>query len=130
MKEIGLYAPPEYWAASRPLIDDITGGCGPGGFGDMLVPDTAWLLSIRAACEIHDWMVHFGKTLADKEEADRVFRNNMVRIIKAKTKWKFLRKLRLRRAQTYYYFVDKFGGPAFWKGKNKPEYLGLQKEVK
>lgn len=118
---VKLYAPESYWETPEHIIDDLTGGCGPGGFGDWLVPDTVYGLSVFPACRIHDYMYGVGETLADKKEADRVFLNNMVRLIKAKAAWKWLRRLRLRRARTYYYFVKEFGGSAFWKGKNRPE---------
>jgi hypothetical protein len=117
--KLELFAPENYWKASEEERDKIAGGCGPGGFGDYLVPDTVWLLNIKPACKIHDWMYHFGENLADKEEADRVFLNNMTRMVNTKTKWGWMRKLRLRRVYTYYQFVDKFGGPSFWDSKNK-----------
>lgn len=101
------------------MVEDIAGGCGPGGLGDYLVPDTLWGLSVRPACSIHDWLYHWGLTLKDKDSADRVFLNNMIRLIRSHTRWGWLKKLRLRRAKTYYHMVHTFGGPAFWKGKNK-----------
>jgi len=128
MERLKLYAPESYYTTPKEEIDRVTGGCGPGGFGDFLVPDTIYGLSIFEACRRHDWMYHVGEILADKEEADRVFLNNMTRIIKVKTAWrwfpafrKILIRLRLRRAKTYYFFVDEFGGPAFWDGKNQIE---------
>ena len=85
-------------------------------------------LSVFRACQIHDYMYYMGKTLADKEEADRVFLNNMVRIINAETKWKWLRCLRKRRAYAYYKAVDIFGGSSFWDGKNRPEFFDYVEE--
>jgi hypothetical protein len=54
----------------------------------------------------------------DKEEADRVFLWNMLRIIHARTSSRILTWLRRRRAYKYYLAVKHFGGPAFWAGKN------------
>jgi hypothetical protein len=74
-------------------------------------------------------MYEVGKTIADKKRADRVFRNNMVRMINSETKYEFLKRLRLRRANTYYKAVEKYGGPAFWDGKEDPnggEVLEIQ----
>ena len=69
----------------------------------------------------------FFKTIADKEEADRVFLNNMLRIIEAKTKFGLLKPLRNRRALKYYEAVKYFGGRSFWKNKNQDkEYRELQ----
>ena len=131
METFKLFAPKEYsdqpcsfFEASEELRSDVAGGCGPGGPGDMLVPDTMYGLSVRPACRIHDWMYHFGRILPDKELSDRVFLNNMVRIIKARGSLGFLENLRLRRAKTYYVMVRDFGGPAFWNSKNDETEMG------
>jgi len=116
-----LFAPKEYWEMSKEAIDEITGGCGPGGLGDKLVPDTIYGLSIFAACRIHDFMWHFGVTQEDKDIADRVFKNNMIRIIEAKTKYKIIKWLRIRRANTYYKAVSVFGDGAYWNDKNSED---------
>lgn len=118
-KPVALYAPISYWETSIEEVDKVTGGCGPGGFGDFLVPDRIWGLSIFIACRIHDWMYHVGKTLQDKEQADRIFLNNMVRIIQGNpSKFKFLNRWRLKGAKNYFWAVSMFGGPAFWNSKN------------
>ncbi len=98
------------------LIEEVTGGCGPGGFGDYLVPDKLWGLSVWQSCSIHDWMYAYGLTAADKEQADRVFRNNMYRQVKEVGKWM---RIRCWLVQRYYKSVKIFGGSAFWNGKNK-----------
>ena len=112
-----LHAPESYWNTPSEEIDKITGGCGPGGLGDFLVPDKILGLSIFKSCRIHDYEYHIGKNLADKIKADNRFRDNMVRIIKVKTKWKWLRKSRLWFAKRYYRAVKEYGGPAFWDDK-------------
>lgn len=114
---VKLWAPWGYWDAPKEAIDAITGGCGPGGFGDYLVPDTVYFLSIFYACRIHDFMYHFGETEAEKRLADSVFLNNMLRIVHAKTKWNWLKKLRARRCRIYYEMVRDYGGPVYWDGK-------------
>jgi len=128
---VKLFAPVEYGTqpcifheAPREMIDTLTGGCGPGGPGDFLVPDTMYLLTVRPACAIHDWMYYFGETHDDKEISDRVFLYNMLRIITAKTKWGWLKHLRNRRAYIYFTAVAKYGGPAFWKDKNYKDEMG------
>lgn len=107
------------------MLDAITGGCGPGGLGDYLVPDTLWGLNVKPACKIHDFYYSemMPGTIECKEEADRVFLNNMIRIIKAVTDSKILRVLRMRRAKTYYVMVKDFGGHAFWANKNDDKNL-------
>lgn len=127
---VKLFAPLKYGIqpcsfheAPQEMINALTGGCGPGGIGDFLVPDTMYGLSVRSACSIHDWMYHFGETHEDKEISDRVFLHNMLRIIEVKTKWRWLRYLRNCRAYRYFSAVSKFGGPAFWKDKNRKEEM-------
>jgi hypothetical protein len=115
-----LWAPKSYWTASRDAIESVTGGCGPGGIGDHLVPDTIYGLSVRPACEIHDWMYFVGETLENKIQADRVFLNNMVRLIDAGAGCGVLKHMRRLRARTYYLAVKHFGGPFFWADKNVP----------
>lgn len=68
-------------------------------------------------------MYHVGQTVADKEEADRVFLNNLLRLIEAGSGW--LKMLRRRRALDYYQAVVAFGGPAYWAGKNSPTEEGV-----
>lgn len=122
MTSATLYAPPEYVNARPALRDLVANGCGASGWKVDLVPDTVWGLSIKESCRIHDWMYAAGSTLADKEEADRVFLNNMLRLIEAAGGWWPLPSLRRRRALLYYEAVQNFGGPAFWQEKNKEEF--------
>lgn len=118
-----LYAPESYWTASPEVRNQVINGCGTAGWKGWIVPDTIYFLNIVEACKIHDWMYTCGQTLADKQEADRVFLNNMLRIIEAKTRIKTLKKLRAIRAREYYEAVEHFGGPAFWAGKNPPQSM-------
>lgn len=115
-----LWAPVEYWKADARSRADVCNGCGTEGWKGALVPDSIWGLRITDACQIHDWMYHFGVSIRCKDEADRVFLNNMVRIINEAGGFWLLRKLRLHRAHIYYRAVVKFGGPAFWAEKNDP----------
>lgn len=120
-----LYAPAEYWETPKEMVDKVVGGCGPGGFGDYLVPDTIYGIRIREACRIHDfyYSAFMPGTYECKFEADRVFLNNMIRIIKVGTKNRVLRLLMMNRAKEYYLAVKYFGGGAFWKNKNDPENM-------
>ena len=107
---VKLYEPPDY---DESLVYE-SGGCGPGsGLGDKFVPDAILGLSIRDACLIHDFYYRYmDKSIECKKEADRVFLNNMVRIIV--DKGGALKCVRLRIARKYYQVVKYFGGPAFW----------------
>lgn len=125
-----LFAPPEYWKLTLKEHKEICNGAGPKGYGP-LVPDTIWGLNITQAANIHDYMYHTGKTIKDKEEADRVFLNNMNRIIQESIKKKLdlnffqalwlkqLAWLRFQRVSKYFSAVCLYGGPSFWKGKNQ-----------
>lgn len=123
MKAI-LYAPAEYWELTPEQRKALTNGCGPGRFGSMVVSDRLWGLSIEEACRIHDYQYAVGETIEDKFEADRVFLNNMLRLIDAAGGWWLLVALRRHAAVKYYRAVADFGGPFFWKGKNPERNLG------
>lgn len=121
-----LYAAPECWLFSEEHREDFASfGCGPGGVGDRLVPDTMYGLDVSIACRIHDWYYRFYEenTEEARASADRVFKNNLLRIVRAKTKWKPLLWLRERRCHTYYVMVRKFGAPAFFEERNSDAEL-------
>lgn len=118
-----LFGPRGYWQLNPLEKAKICNGCGPGGVLAWLIPDTVWGLDITEACNIHDYMYVMGKTEADRNEADRVFRNNMIRLVDhAEGNW-LIRKLRLYRVRTYYFQVSQYGGPYFWDGKNPSETM-------
>lgn len=125
--EMQLYAPASYVAAPPETRLQVVNGCGPGGWKAALVPDRMWGLDVSAACDIHDWMYTVGQTLADKEEADRVFLNNLHRLIESAPGWHnqlwLMKRLRRNRARVYYEAVHLCGGPAFWDGKNDQSNL-------
>jgi len=125
MKKLFLFAPSSWWGTDPEVRKKITNGCGPKGWG-WLVPDTIYGVDISAACCIHDYFYLIGVSFADKKKADRIFLNNLIRIINYNTRSKFMRWLRLRRAEKYYYAVKYFGGPAFWASKNNPVNMGEQ----
>ena len=121
-----LYAHPECWLFSTEHEKDfLSFGCGPGGAGDKLVPDTMYGLDISPACRIHDWYYRFYPE--DKEEAramaDRIMKNNLLRIVEANTKSKVLLWLRRRRCHTYYIMVRKFGGSSYFEDRNTEEFM-------
>jgi len=113
-----LYAPTEYWKLNLKEHKEICNKAGPKGYG-WLVPNTIWGLNIGECANIHDFLFYVGKTIEDKDAADRIFLNNMLRLINLKTKWGFVKYLRIQRASKYYAAVCIKGGPAFWKGKNQ-----------
>lgn len=123
-----LFAPIEYWQLTPDAHDEICNGCGRAGWKGQFVPDHLLFLSIKSACDIHDYMYHVGVGLSDKDEADRIFLNNMLRLIEGKSIW-LLKRDRMQMAKFYYVKVKYLGGPAFWEGKNSDECLGLMQAV-
>ncbi len=122
---VKLYAPENYWSLTAKEHEENCNGCGPDGILSVVVPDTVYGLKITAACDIHDYMyVTAEATIAAKNEADRVFLNNMLRLVEARTKSWILKRLRIQRARIYYRAVAELGGPWFWKGKNTPAQMG------
>ena len=116
-KPISLAAPESYLRATGFERREVCNGVGPKGWG-WIVPDTVYGLSITPAADIHDWMYYHGDTIEAKDEADRTFQNNMVRLICEGGSW--FRWLRMRRARKMYLAVHYFGGPAFWANKTQP----------
>lgn len=103
-------APLSYWHTHPDIIDEVTGGCGPGGFGDWLVPDTILGESVFLPCRIHDWMYHEGETKVEKDIADAVFLFNMTMVI---NDHEFLDGARMEMVLNYYKAVSLFGDGAF-----------------
>ena len=99
--------------------DYKSNGCGAENARFDFVPDTIYGVSITPACKVHDWMYSKGRTIEDKDTADRVFLNNMLRIIESVDKWYYPTSLARRRALKYYEAVRAFGGSAYWEGKNE-----------
>lgn len=122
--KVSIYAPSLYieMLNSEPgELNNIINGCGSTGAKFDFVPDSIYGLKITSACNIHDFMYFEGETLEDKKEADRVFLNNMLRIIEAKGgPFKFLRKMR---ARAYFQAVKFFGSGAFWAEKTPENML-------
>jgi hypothetical protein len=118
---VKLYAPAAYWQLSPAALAEIVNGCGPTGWKGDLIPDHLLWVKIADACDIHDYMYLVGKTEADREEADRVFLNNMLRIAEAFSANVFTRYGRRKLALHYYSVVRDYGGPYFWIDKNPGE---------
>ena len=108
-----IMAPLSFWLATDEDLRSICNGCGPAGWKGKLIPDTIWGLNIRCCCQPHDWMYHWGTTMAEKERADNVFLANIYRYINKHTWFKWLRKLRRHRARIYHLAVVKCGSQYF-----------------
>lgn len=113
-----LYAPAAFMSMPLEHVAACVNGCGAAGAKFDFVPDTIWGIYVGEACAIHDFMYHVGRTDEDKQEADRVFLNNLLRLTTKRKPWYIPAFLPRRRAYKYYTAVKYFGGPAFWAGKN------------
>lgn len=113
-----IYAPASFLVATPQQLLEVCNGCGAAGSW-FRPPKRIYGTLIVFACHIHDWQYHYGSTIEDKEESDRTMLNNMCRLIERdRKKWYKPTWMQHRRAYKYYWAVDKFGGPAFWAGKN------------
>lgn len=112
-----LWAPTSFLTTDLDTLLDVCNGCGAANAKFDFVPDRIYGTYIGYACVIHDWMYDVGRTIEDKEEADRVFLNNLLRLISREEKWYKPNFLMRRRAYKYYWAVKCFGGPAYWQGK-------------
>ncbi|MFP4629420.1 MAG: hypothetical protein ACLFMQ_01720 [Desulfohalobiaceae bacterium] len=106
-----LFAPDEYWASSEEDVDQVTGGCGPGKWGDYLVPDSFMGLSIWACCRVHDFCYYIQHP---KAMSDVFFLANMILLIHHKS-GKLLRLPRMLLACKYFLAVY-FGGSGAYEG--------------
>ena len=116
-----LYAPEGYKKLTESQRRSMLNGCGSGRFGSFIVPDRILGLKITSACNIHDYMYQVGESLEDKKEADRVFLNNMTRLVDEYGG--FFKRVRLKLIRKYYQAVKYFGGPSFWKDKNEAKNM-------
>lgn len=103
------------------VVEDYDTYCGAGkGFGDIIIPDTMWGLNISPACAIHDEMWKVAPPTWEAFHASNsIFLRNIISLIVSQSKSKFLKRLRLYRAVTYYNAVDSVGQNIFWKIKEK-----------
>jgi len=105
-----LWTPTSYLEASKEFIDEVTGGCGPGSWGDSFIPDRLLGESVYLSCRRHDWMYREGTTAEDKWWSDWFFLGNMVIQINDN---EYLDNPRLEMAMKYYRAVSFLGNNAF-----------------
>lgn len=93
---------------------------GAGAANGLKFPNTFYGLDVKIAFDVHDWDYHHGKTLDDKDRADKYMLLNLMEIIESQKGFgnALLKPLRRRRALKYYEAVVTFGGDAFWHGKD------------
>jgi len=124
-----LYAPESYWKYGREQLSMLVNGCGPEGWKRYFIPDNILWISIKEACDIHDFMYIFGESEKDREEADRVFKYNMMRVVEGESRNVIMLWARRRIALYYYNQVRSWGGTYFWQDKNPEKTFKNPKEV-
>ncbi len=102
-------------------LNDYGSYCGAGkGFGDVIVPETVWGLTISIACYVHDKMWEDAlPTWEAFHASNSIFLRNIISCIRVQSRSSFLKSLRMYRAVTYYNAVDKFGKKIFWDLKDE-----------
>lgn len=109
-----LAAPASFWAAPEELRDAVAGGCGPGGVGDVFVPDSILWLDMYWACKIHDWCFAVWNDRPGFSLGNQIFKNNMSRInIQAKG-WKSMQRARVIPIAFCYFMVQFLGEPDYY----------------
>jgi len=92
---------------------------GAGAANGLKFPNTFYGLDVKIAFDVHDWDYHHGKTMDDKDKADKYMLLNLMEIIESQKGFvaAVLKPLRRRRALFYYEMVVTFGNDAFFAGK-------------
>ena len=94
-----------------------SGGCGPGKWGDWLVPDTIYLVNIKPACYLHDCEYSEMESEDDRKYADKRLFDNANKIVELKSSNKFTLWLRRARLMKYWAAVDIGGAGIDKKGE-------------
>lgn len=115
VKKHGLDAPAAFWATDDATLAMITGGCGPGRFGNFGWFDNMLGVNVKAACTVHDFEYCIGTTKKAKDAADKRMLDNMLTIINKKSESAILRWLRSYMATSYYRAVADKGWNSFVK---------------
>ena len=107
-KAYGLDAPESYWNVPEEELSRYCGGCGPGKWGDLLVPDEPFGIPFTSACHIHDW--EWGYEDASRE-SNIWFLSNMLTIIEKEVEDGGRRLGADQVAWAYYCAVEHAGSP-------------------
>lgn len=102
---------------------------GAGASGDWrsaFIPNTLWGLDCTVVFDIHDYAYYVGITYMDKLRADVHMLVNLVLLITGKGGILF--SLRMYRAATYFSFVHRLGGNAFFTSKKGNKHLNRRSQ--
>lgn len=117
----------EYWP-HHILLNDFPSFCGVGsGFGDAVIPDTNYGLSMSPLCFIHDisWAIA-EPSWADFHQSNSMFMHNQLALITNRSRFP-LRQLRSYRAVSYFNAVDTVGAAIFWA--EKKDFAGYDNPI-
>ena len=120
---MNLKAPPEYWNLTPEAKEEMTNGCGPGGWKGMLIPDNLLGADITGPCCIHDYRYLTGATEEDRLAADLEFHTNMLIVIEAERNDDLLTEARRELALRYYAAVRDHGRTYFFADKEQMEVV-------
>jgi len=103
-----MWMPEELISASEEEISKAVGkgGCGPGKYGDKLVPDKIYGLNIKPACKVHDFSWFLLKTYHDRVLSDCMFLCNMLLLNDNDKSSKFIKWLRLHAPGGIYHYYE------------------------
>jgi len=86
---------------------------------------------VTISCSIHDFCYGWGPdTIKWKELSDRGLANNLLRQVELAAQNYSpilypITRLRMKKVDIYHAFVHKYGGPSFWKGRNRASELSF-----
>lgn len=127
-KQVYLQAPVERQEVPEEIRREIETGCGPEAFGRSSF-NRVLDVSVREACNIHDWQYSMGGTKRERKEADELMRKNMHYIVSSKRDVWY--PWRLVWVDTYYFAVRSFGWMFYGHCKSKScEELQMNKHLR
>lgn len=113
-----ILAPVSFIKAPITKLLKVCNGCGAANSRFDYVPDIIVGTYVGYACFIHDWQYEEGKTKEDKREADRIFKKNLLVLIKLESTSIIVISLRYILCNIYYLGVKHLGYKSFWRGKD------------
>lgn len=116
---VDIYAPSSYVHATAEERAKVCNGIGPAWIPRLGIVRAAlnriWCLNCGEIGDIHDWMYEIAEPNANQKAfCDDIFQSNLTIYINAKTRWRWLRKLRFRRVHKYMYLLREWGFKSFY----------------
>lgn len=126
---VHLIVPDDGFMFPHPTFKGFPTCCGSGDKGNLLIPDTIYLLNISPACWIHDQMWTLAEpTWADFHYSNDVFLENMRLINEAKSN-SLMKIIRTPRIYVYHQAVNTIGALLFWRFKCLQGKEGIYKAL-